>query len=98
MSAFQQLIHSDKPVLVDFYAHWCGPCKALSPEVEKVARNMKDRVKVVKVDIDKNQKVAQDLHISSVPTLMIFKKGKIVWRKSGMMGAHQIENEINKFV
>jgi thioredoxin 1 len=98
MSRFSDLINSDKPVLVDFHATWCGPCKMLAPEVEKVAKSLSDDIKVIKIDIDKNQQLAQQLNIKGVPTLMLFRKGDMLWRQSGVIPAHQIEQEIKKRV
>ena len=80
MASFKELINSDKPVLVDFHATWCGPCKQLSPVIEKVASKFNERLKVVKVDVDKNASAAQAYQVKGVPTMILFKQGKIVWR------------------
>src|SRR5678815_884963 len=85
MESFSQLIKSEKPVLVDFYADWCGPCKAMEPVIKDVARLVKEQFRVVKVDIDKQTQTARDYQISGVPTFMIFRQGKVIWRHSGMI-------------
>jgi thioredoxin len=76
MASFQDLIQSKEPVIVDFYAEWCGPCKMMAPELQKAASQLSGKAKVVKVDIDKNQSAAATLAIQSVPTLMLFQNGK----------------------
>jgi len=85
METFAELIKSEKPVLVDFYADWCGPCKAMESVIKDVAKLVKDQFRVVKVDIDKQTQTASDYQISGVPTFMIFRKGKVIWRHSGMI-------------
>lgn len=85
MLPFNQLIQSDTPVLVDFYADWCGPCKAMNPVISEVAKMIAGKGKVVKINIDKNQQAAQAYHVQAVPTFMIFKKGVAVWRHAGMI-------------
>jgi len=76
---------SDVPVLVDFYADWCAPCRTLSPVVKEVASSMHGKIKVIKVDVDKNQQAAHKYGIRSIPTLILFYKGKLVWKKAGLM-------------
>ena len=90
MSKFQELINGDTPVLVDFFAEWCGPCKMMAPELKKLAEQQGDRVRVIKIDVDKNQQAAMAYQISSVPTLVLFHKGQIVWRQSGVLSASQL--------
>ena len=92
---FKKLISGDKPVLVDFHADWCGPCKMLSPTIKEVAQEMSSQIKVVKIDVDHNQKVAQQYGIRSVPTMILFKNGRTAWRQSGALPKHQIISEIN---
>lgn len=87
---FKDLIGGPKPVLVDFYATWCGPCKALSPVIKEVKEELGTAMKVLKVDIDKNKSAANKYKIQSVPTLAIFQRGKIVWRESGMKTKSQL--------
>jgi thioredoxin 1 len=83
---FADLIsNSDKPVLVDFYADWCGPCKAMAPMIAEIAGEMSDKLKVIKVDVDKNPSVSTAYKISGVPTLILFHKGQIKWRQSGLI-------------
>lgn len=94
---FKETIKSSKPTLVDFYATWCGPCKAMMPVLKSVSENVRGQAKVIKIDIDKNQKLAQKLNIRSVPTLVIYKEGKIVWRHTGGMSAAQLETKIKSF-
>jgi len=93
---FKALVNQDKPVLVDFFATWCGPCKAMTPILSELAKEVGTTAKVVKIDIDKNQNIAQELGIRSVPTLVLFKQGKIVWRQSGVVPANIIAQQIKQ--
>jgi thioredoxin 1 len=95
METLSKIINDEKPVLVDFHAEWCGPCKMMAPELKRFAQNNKDNVRVLKVDIDKNQPAAGQYNIQGVPTLILFKKGKILWRQSGAMNAQQITEAVN---
>lgn len=90
METFSQIINDDKPVLVDFFAEWCGPCKTMAPELKRFAQDYKGEVRVLKVDIDKNRETATQFNIQGVPTLILFKKGKVLWRQSGAMNAQQL--------
>jgi thioredoxin 1 len=87
---FQELVDGEIPVLVDFFAVWCGPCKMMQPILEDTARQMGDRVKIVKVDVDRNPLAASKFQVRGVPTLILFHKGKVVWRQSGVVPAHQL--------
>lgn len=88
--SFQELIEGDTPVLVDFFATWCGPCKMMQPILEDTARQLGEKVKIVKVDVDRNQLAASKFQVRGVPTLILFHKGKILWRQSGVVPAHQL--------
>lgn len=90
METFNKILNGDKPVLVDFFAEWCGPCKMMAPELKKFADQHKEQVRVLKVDVDKNPAISQQLNIQGVPTLMLFKNGKVLWRQSGAMSAQQL--------
>lgn len=96
--SFTTLINGDKPVLVDFFAEWCGPCKMMKPILEQVKSNIGDKVVVIKVDIDKSPQAAAAYSIQGVPTLILFKAGKILWRQSGVVQAHQLEEVIRQSV
>lgn len=98
MGNFIKLIKGDTPVLADFYATWCGPCKTMSPILKDVKNKLEDTITVVKIDVDKNQVAANRFAILGVPTLILFKKGEIVWRKSGVLSAEQIVHEIQPFI
>lgn len=97
MEKFNEIIASDKPVLVDFYATWCGPCKMMHPVLEDVAKNVGDNARVIKVDIDKNEELSHVYQVRSVPTLMIFKNGELKWRTSGVTPAATLEEELKKY-
>lgn len=97
--SFNALINqSDLPVLVDFHATWCGPCQTLAPIVEDVAREVGDKVKVIKVDVDKNQAAASKYNIRGVPTLVLFKNGQMVWRKSGLMTKRDLTAKVKEYI
>lgn len=96
MAGFADLITGETPVLVDFYADWCGPCKTMAPYLEEVAAQMKGKVKVIKVDVDKNQSAAGKYRVQSIPTLILFKDGEIKWRQAGVVPPNQIIAEVKK--
>lgn len=89
-SSFSEIIDSGTPVLVDFYADWCGPCKMLAPILKQVKDEMGDTLKIVKIDVDKNQTIAAKYQVRGVPTMMLFKNGKQLWRQSGVLQKNDI--------
>lgn len=96
MQSFSDLINSDTPVLVDFSAEWCGPCKMMAPILKQVAGTMGDKVKIIKVDVDKNPQAAQAYQIQGVPTLILFKGGATLWRQSGVVQANDLVKIISQ--
>jgi thioredoxin 1 len=96
MATFSELINSDKPVLVDFSAEWCGPCKMMKPILEEVKSHLGDKVTIIKVDVDQSPQAAINYQIQGVPTLILFKNGKTLWRQSGVVSANQLEDILNR--
>ncbi|MGB3453274.1 MAG: thioredoxin [Moheibacter sp.] len=93
---FQEIINQNKPVLIDFYADWCGPCKIQAPILHELKQKLGDSVSIIKIDVDKNQRVAAQYGIRSIPTLMIFKNGEPKWRHSGVMQSDELESVISQ--
>ena len=92
---FQEITNSDKPVLVDFFAEWCGPCKMMAPILEDLKKRVGENASIIKIDVDKNPQVATLYQVRGVTTLMLFKNGKTLWRKSGVVTANELESLIN---
>jgi thioredoxin 1 len=90
MSSFNEIIQSDKPVLVDFFATWCGPCQMLAPILKDVKTNLGERISIIKIDVDKNQAVAAQYQVRGVPTMILFQNGKQLWRQSGVISKEEI--------
>ena len=97
MASFNELINQKVPVLVDFKADWCGPCKSMIPILKDVKQQLKETISIIKIDVDKNASIASQYQIRGVPTLMIFKDGKEVWKQSGVVQANQLIEIINGF-
>lgn len=89
-SSFKDIITKDKPVLIDFFATWCGPCQTLTPILKDAKNDLGDAIEIIKIDVDKNQALAANFQVRGVPTLMIFKKGKMVWRQSGVLSKNDL--------
>ena len=90
MNAFQQLIQKDQPVLVDFFATWCGPCQMLAPILKQVKESLGERITIIKIDVDKNQAIAAQYHVRGVPTMLLFQNGKQLWRQSGVVSKEEL--------
>jgi thioredoxin 1 len=94
---FEELIASEKPVLIDFSAEWCGPCKQLAPTLQQLANEMGEELRIIKIDIDQNPKLSQKYRVQSVPTLMVFKKSELKWRQTGALPLHQLKSKMKEF-
>lgn len=90
MSNFDNIIASEKPVLVDFFATWCGPCQTLGPILKEVKDQLGDKVSIIKIDVDKNQQIASRFQVRGVPTLMLYQNGKQLWRQSGVLSKNDL--------
>lgn len=97
MATFNELVASEKPVLVDFSAEWCGPCKMMVPILQEVAHSMGEEAQVVKIDVDRNQQLAASMNVRGVPTLMIFKAGELLWRQSGVIPSDQLISMLKQY-
>lgn len=98
MGNFKEVISSSTPVLVDFYAEWCGPCKSMKPILEDLAGRVGDKARILKVDVDKNPKAAEVYGIRGVPTLIVFQNGEVKWRQSGVVPAGELERVLKGLV
>ncbi|MEX0997459.1 MAG: thioredoxin [Flavobacteriaceae bacterium] len=96
-SKFSEIINDDSPVLVDFFATWCGPCKTLAPILDALKAEMGDAVKIIKIDVDKNQPLAEVYQVRGVPTMILFKNGKQLWRQSGVLQKQELVQILQQY-
>ncbi len=97
MEKFEDLIKTEKPILIDFFATWCGPCKMMHPVLEELHDKVGDKARIVKIDIDKNEQLASIYNVRSVPTLMVFKNGELKWRASGVQSSDALEQVLQQY-
>lgn len=97
MEKFEDIIKSEKPVFIDFFATWCGPCKMMHPILEELHQKVGDKARIITIDIDKNEQLASIYNVRSVPTLMIFKNGQLEWRASGVHSADDLEKILAQY-
>ncbi len=98
MNKFQDIIAGDTPVLVDFFAEWCGPCKMMKPVLEELKKKMGNKIIILKIDIDKNISLSSEYRIQSVPTLVLWKQGEIIWRQSGALSLNGLEQILSSYI
>ena len=98
MNKFQDIIAGDTPVLVDFFAEWCGPCKMMKPVLEELKKKMGNKIIILKIDIDKNISLSSEYRIQSVPTLVLWKQGAIIWRQSGALSLNELEQILSSYI
>ena len=97
MSSFKELVNGDKPLLVDFFAEWCGPCKTQAPILKEAKDRLGDDVRIIKIDVDKNPDVAKQFNVQGVPTLILFKQGQVKWRQSGVVQANTLIQLVHQY-
>jgi thioredoxin 1 len=95
---FSQLINQEKPVIIDFHAVWCGPCKMMAPILDQIKDEFDDKIKIYKIDIDKNKSLSEKYQVMAVPTIMVFKAGKLGWRVSGVPSIQELRTQVNKLL
>ena len=98
MNKFQDIIAGDTPVLVDFFAEWCGPCKMIKPVLEELKKKMGNKIIILKIDIDKNISLSSEYRIQPVPTLVLWKQGEIIWRQSGALSLNELEQVLSSYI
>lgn len=98
MESFNDAISTNQLVLVDFYATWCGPCKTMHPVLEELKKQLGDRIRILKIDVDKHQDIAMQYQIRSVPTLMLFRNGQRLWQQSGALPLSELKNYLQKYL
>ena len=98
MGNFQDIVKGETPTLVDFFATWCGPCKAMQPTLDQLKTDMNEKVRILKIDLDKNQAVAEKFKVRGVPTFVLFKNGEIIWRQSGGMSLQTLKDKITPHI
>lgn len=97
LKSFSEIINSDQPVLVDFFTEWCGPCKVMAPILKELKKEVGEKITILKVDVDKSPSSAQIYQVQGVPTLILFKKGKIVWRQSGVVPINNLKQIVQQY-
>lgn len=98
MENFNEIINSEQLTLVDFFATWCGPCKTMHPVLEQLKEQMGDRLRILKIDVDKNEALSASYRVQAVPTLMLFRKGELLWRQSGAMSLSQLSGIVKDYL